>query len=230
MRLGSIVMVLTLVLAAATADAAAPLQGSYGTNNGTMVVGRYSESWMAGTQGQIGNTIHAMSWSGGVLGAQWVTSCASIAAPPVVIAQDLDPFGNGTVEYQTVYQGGLFWLTGAAAWGNGDPFYSGTMDYYLVHTTFIMMGGMPIAWVSNVEFSGTFTGYENCIQITIANAANSGTGALPPNYPPYMLPTCALAPGLTGEWGQVQDVQMDILGCGSATENDSWSTIKALYH
>jgi len=231
MRLATALLGLMLVLLASPVLAGPPLDGDYKSLDGEVELGRFSESWAGGGQGQIGNTVHAQSWDGMVLGGEWWVACPMAAEAPEVIADNVDPItGLGTIEYRTVYSGGHFWLSGAGPWGNGDVEYTGMLEYYTHHTTFIVVNFQPIAYTTNADFAGYFDTYCKCI-LVLANAASAGNGPQPPQYPVFLeyAPVCGENPGLLGEWGDVEDITISIFECASGNEASTWGGIKTLY-
>jgi hypothetical protein len=217
------------VLAATPVLADAPLPGTYRSLDDDMEAGRFSESWYGGGQGQIGNTVHSQSWTAaaGFLD-EWEIWCPSLAAEPELIADNRDASGTGMVEYESHYDGGYFSITGAGPWGNGDAVYTGWLEYYIHHTTFIFFNGVPINYTTNAEFAGFFDGYCMCILVQ-ANAASGGNGAQPADYPTYLESNCSENVTLMGEYGDVADITMTIYECASSTENSTWGAIKSLY-
>ncbi|MCK4548044.1 MAG: hypothetical protein KAW17_11460 [Candidatus Eisenbacteria sp.] len=228
MKLVTTLFTLALVAVSLPALAGSPLEGEYTSLTGDMLAGRFSESWFGGGQGQIGNVVHAQSWNGSFLGSEWSIYCPVLAETPELINDGVDPVsGNGMREYRSVYAGGLFWLDGAGAWGSGDPVYTGTLDYYIHHTTFIFYNWVPIAYTTNADFAGQFDGYCMCI-LGIANAASVGQGAQPADYPMFLDDNCEDWTG-QGEWGMVADVTLSIFDCASGAEPTTWGSIKTLY-
>ncbi len=214
-----------------------PLNGVYLSAIGQILTGRFSESYVGGGQGQVGNTVHAMSWNGADLGTQWEVFCPRLAQPPELIEDTVDAEGNGHRVYRSIYTGGSFQLDGSGAWGNGDPLYFGDLSFYIHTTTMQIAGGQLVGYTTNAQLSGSFSGYENCIQLTIANAALLGMGGLPPaGYPVLQMQQhegsawCAdTLPGVVGEWGDVWSITMIISDCSTSTESVSWGAIKTLY-
>jgi hypothetical protein len=220
---------------AVVAYADAPINGIY-QSPGDLDEGRFSECWVGGGQGQLGNTVHALSWDGTDLGLQWKLLCPYIAEAPELIEDTVDEFGNGHRVYRTIYTGGEYWLSGTGAWSGGDPDYLGYLEHYVHTTTMQISGGEVVAYTTNAQMTGRFYGYqETCMQLTIANAALVGMGGVPPaDYPTLQdgtSGTCvAAAGGYIGEWGNVWAITLIIQGCEpTATEESSWGTIKSLY-
>lgn len=214
------------------AEAGPPKNGVYTSAAGNVLTGLFSESWIGGGRGMVGNTIHSQSWNGTSLGTQWDVSCASIAFPPVLLDDTVDETGTGHRTYRTTYTGGSFWLAGSAAWGGGDPEYSGELSFYSHVTTYQYREGVQTAYVVNAQLGGYFDGYGRCMQITIANAASSGAGSQTRAYPQFLdgAADCQAAPlGMVGEWGTVHSITLVVLDCTTSTEPGTWSTLKNLY-
>jgi hypothetical protein len=228
MKMASVLAAVVLLLVAVFAQAGPPTDGVYKSITGAMLVGRFSESWAGGGQGQIGNAVHSMSWNGTALGTQWTVSCPVLAAVPTLVNDSRDASGTGMVEYMSHYAGGVFWLVRTGPWGDGTQDYTGTLDYYTHHTTFVFVNWVPISYTANAEFGGHFDGYCKCITVT-ANGASVGKGAQPANYPPFLQTDCMPNAGLQGEWGSVRDVILSIYECASSNDPSTWGTIKALY-
>jgi hypothetical protein len=228
MRLVTVLLALLLALAAGAVQAGPPVQGNYQSLQGDMLSGRFSESWAGGGQGQIGNTVHAMSWNGTALGTEWYVACPVLGSTPTLVSDSRDITGTGFVSYRSDYVGGRFWLSGVGAWAGGDAFYAGALDYYIHVTEFLFVYGVPISYVTDVQFGGKFDGYCLCLTV-IANAASGSSGAQPSGYPPYLQSDCSVNTGLTGEYGDVMDITMSIYPCASGVENSTWGGVKALF-
>jgi hypothetical protein len=208
--LGSL-LVLCLGLVA-PANAACPIPGTYSTTLGNVDPGRVSESWCTGAAGQPGNMQNAMSWDGAALGAQWhVWGMTIDAMGAVEIGNTVDGSGNGTITYQTGYDGGQFWLSGANVWSPGGDLVGLVQDYVVVATVTVI-GGTPVGLTSNVSFHGTFDacGNDCIIEFAIANAIRIGQGdMLPADYP-----ACCI------------NVSID---CAVDADSATWGSIKGLY-
>ena len=210
--------------------------GLWSTGDGSMLGGRASEAFCgvdgAPLQGgQPGNTQNAMSWDGATLGSQWRAWGMAIDANGAsLIGSNVDEFGNGTMTYQTFYEGGQFWLAGNHTWGDGINDLTGVLTSFRVVATVNIFGGQPSGVVSNIYFSGIFVDcpeYQDCrIDFTIASAIqvwSSHSGQpMPADYPDLM---CG-ANG--GEAFDVCCIQMQI-DCAVATQSETWSNIKAMY-
>ncbi len=230
MRLASVVVTVMLVFIACRADAGPPLDATYKSLEGDMRPGRFSESWAGGGQGLTGNVVHSQSWDGTDLGLEWWVACPVLAEVPVLVEET--DIGNGltTREYRSEYTGGRFWLTGTGPWSTGEIEYTGALEYYVHHTTFLFLNGVPISYTTNADFAGHFDDWCKCI-LVVANAAGVGSGGQPAGYPVFkeIDEDCVDNPGLTGEWGNVADITLTIYECASSNEATNWGSIKTLY-
>ncbi|HXV12934.1 MAG TPA: hypothetical protein VEC56_01890 [Candidatus Krumholzibacteria bacterium] len=231
-----VLLTITLLLAATVALAGPPQTGVYLSNDfgGTMLPGRFSESWVnpLASHGQIGNTIHALSWDGLTLGDEWRLLCPSIAAAPVLVSDNRDGNGTGDVTYQTQYGGGTFWMSMNGPWGDGTVDYTGVIQTFVVTTTFQYVFGNVLGIRGNVTMSGSFDGYDNCFDYTVNNTAIVGTTdtmLLPADYPAFRDASCFVGP-TRGSWGSVTQIALQIYGsCTVTTEESTWGAVKALY-
>jgi hypothetical protein len=224
---------LALVLLASPAFAGPPLQGVYTVAGGDILDGRFSESWVGGYAGQLGNSVRAQSWDGVTLGAEWGIACVYMEQSPVLVEDNVDEFGNGTRVYRTEYEGGGFGLAGTGPWGGGDANYTGVISQYVHITTITYAGGEHVSYTTDVEIEGSFDGYETCMNITAQAASVGRETGKPADYPAYFVADDSICePWGTdlGEWGDVVGVELTIFPCGpTAVELDSWGMIKAMY-
>jgi hypothetical protein len=232
------ILTIALMLAAVPVLAGAPQVGVYLSTDlgGPMLVGRFSESWVdPGSQGQVGNTIDAQSYdTGSGLGSQWKLYCASIAFPPSLVSDTRDANGSGDVSYRTEYTGGLFWMSKNGPWGDGSVDYTGTIDRFIVNTTYMYVNNQVLGIRSNVTTIGTFDNYGECFEYTINNAAFYGdtdtVGPLPAGFPPFMDSSCQTGTRTRGGWGSVTEIALRIRGnCTVPTQESTWGSVKALY-
>ena len=226
---------ISILMLAMPVWAGCPQDGPYTSQGGEMLLGRASESWAGGGEGQIGNTVLAQSWDGVELGTQWYMACPAICADPVLLDDMVNPEGNGYMTYMTSYCGGILWLNGdGTAWTNGDAEYIIDLAETIFYTTILFVGGTPVGHVTNIEMAGEFEGCpETCLAFDVANATQMGSGLgseFPLDYPPTVVaPDCTEDLGLMGSWWDVIDIMMTISGCSTATEDVSWSQVKSLY-
>mgnify|MGYP006279058833 CR=1 FL=1 len=194
-----------------SAAPAAPIIGEYAspTTGNDMLNGRWSESWLGGQEGAIGNTINAASWDEANLGTEWEMFGMSIAASPTV-DDNRDANGNGTVTYRTSYDGGQMLLKDTGAWwggGSGSEYVVDLGGYE--HTTVkVYVEGQEVAATTTIYSHGVFQGYGGIYEVSFvtAVAVPDGSGPLAPDYPEY-LP----AGETTGAYGHVQKIRMEII-------------------
>jgi hypothetical protein len=142
---------------------------------GTFNAGRFSESSVdPGRDGQIGNTVNAESWNGSVLGTEWRLWCPSIQTPPVLVSDTRDGSNTGDVTYRTTYWGGYFWLSMTGPWGGSGEEYSGDLDFFVVTTTYMFVGGDLLGIRSHAVSYGQIGGYTDRMEHEINNAAFFG--------------------------------------------------------
>lgn len=230
----SVLLTLVCLALAVTAAATPPQNGAYDSNDlgGPMQMGRFSESWVASGPGQIGNTIHAMSWDNATLGTEWKVWCPSIAMAPVLISDNRDGNGTGDVEYRTDYVGGYFWLSMNGPWGDGSEDYTGVLLSFRVTARYNYILGNLQGIRSNVTLVGDFDGYENCMTYVINNAAFTGMSpaALPADYPPFLGTNCVSGMVNTGGWGTTTQITLSVLGtCVIRSQQATWGAVKSRY-
>jgi hypothetical protein len=233
MRLGFMLLALTLL--ASTALAGAPIPGVYLSTDmgGLMLTGRFAESWVGtGGHGQIGNTVNAMSWDGSLLGMQWKLSCPHISQGPVLVADTRDGNGTGEVTYRTLYAGGVYWLSKLGPWADNTVDYDGTLDSFVATTTYQFAFGQLLGIRSNVVTQGHFDDYAECFEYTINNAAFFGStddGPKPADYPDFLDLSCQSGVLSRGGWGSVTQLALRISGCQIPVEPATWTAAKSLY-
>jgi hypothetical protein len=234
----SAIIVFALVLLATPVWAGQPAVGnyySYDLPGGTFHEGRFSESWVGGGHGQLGNTINAQSWDGMTyaLGTDWKLWCPSIFIAPVEISNTIDGTGSGEVVYRTTYQGGYFWLSMDGPWGDNTEDYEGPLDFFIVTTTYLFVFGENVGIRSNVTCSGPIDGYTDCMTYEINNAAfwgDTDSAPLPADYPEFLDDNCDPWGPATGGWGSVTEITIVIRGdCDVPVQETTWGKIKALY-
>jgi len=192
-----------LLLTAALVAQGAPIVGSYASIElgGAIVDGRWSESYVGGGPGQIGNTVHAASWNGTTLATQWELSGPAINAPPTVLLNTVVG-GTGTIVYFTTYGGGTLLLDDSGPWWTaGDPgtAYTVNVTSYTHTTTNQYVGGVVVASSTASSLKGVFADYPG-YSISFAVSA-----AVPSGYPSFVPDTAA-----SGAWGVAQKIRMEI--------------------
>jgi hypothetical protein len=225
-------LTIILVLVPAIALAGAPAAGTYQSQDigGLMLNGRFSESFVGGGPGQVGNTIHAQSFDGSFLGTQWSLSCVSIEAPPTLISDSRDGSGTGSVIYNTQYDDGFFFLDGDGPWGDGSEDYTGLVLTFENTSTHQYVLGNLVGVTSNVTIYGMFDGYADCMQFVISNSATLGTSPnpKPADYPDFMDQACGFGVPI-GAWCTVPTITLTILGCSVDNDTASFGALKARY-
>lgn len=223
-------LVITLLLIPALALAGPPTPGTYTSVDlgGLMLNGRFSESFVGGGPGQIGNTIFAQSFDGATLGTQWDLGCVSIEAAPDMISDTRDANGTGNVTYVTDYDDGTFFLGADGPWGDGTEDYTGTVFTFQNTSTHQYFENNLIGVVSNVTIYGIFDGYSDCLEFILSNSATVGSfpNNLPAGFPAYMDPFCGFTPA-AGAWGTVPTIRLTVTGdCAVSTEPSSLGMLK----
>jgi hypothetical protein len=228
------VLLLSLASIASASGTNPPLVGTYKTLTSSVLPGRATESMPCdGCEGQVGNLITAESWDGSALGTNWKVSCAQLAASPTLVYDGVVG-GTGQRIYQTAYTGGTLWLSGTGAWAAGDPFYTGGLSSFTVIAAKQYVGGNLVGIVSNINFSGTIDGYDNCFTLAISNAefvgATPGAPMVSGLFPAFQGPSDCNLSGTYGTYWDVHDVTFSILGrCETSTRTSSWGGLKKMY-
>jgi hypothetical protein len=232
----ALVTVLSLGLAsgARAAGTNPPLVGTYKTLTSTVLPGRATESMPCDNcYGQVGNLIMAESWDGTSLGTNWKVSCPQISASPTLLYDGVVS-GTGQRIYQASYTGGMLWLSGTGAWGTGDPDYTGGLATFTVVAAYQYVAGTVVGIVSNINFSGTIDGYDNCFTLAIANAelvgATPGAPAISGPFPAFKGPSDCNVAGTYGSYWDVHDITFSILGsCVTSPRSSTWGGLKNMY-
>jgi hypothetical protein len=225
-----------LVLSATRPAAAAPVSGIYQSTDlgGQLLTGRAS-TWRSGINSGLPHVLHAQSWDGTILGAQWEINCATENANFGV--QDNRVGGVGTVVFTSTFSGGTFtFFAGGWPWGDG----TGTLNTTVIITTvqYVNIGGnsTPVASVANGNTSGAFS---NGCALTFAIGNGSGVGETtsldptitkPATFPAFYDGTCAPAAANAqfGTWGNVITITMGI-NCPTPALDRTWGAVKSLY-
>jgi hypothetical protein len=238
-RFGIAVLVAATLTIAGVALAGAPVNGTYQTTDidpgGQLELGRYSEAFAAPGGGLAsGVTYHAQSWDGSDLGLQWVYSCGTMIAPPLLLVDNVNGDGNGNRTYLKTFVGGEFWLSGTGPWANGDAEYTGIVDTYSMIETITYTNWNRIAAIFNIDATGHFDNYaSSCISFGIGNGSQAGStdwgDPVDPNYPD-LLEQGTCDPVMTlGTWWNMHTITLTIKGCTIPVEESTWGAVKAMY-
>jgi len=231
----AVIVILLSVLISAPALAQAPLDGTYKSTDlgGSMLPGRYSESWFPGPLA-VNNTLNEESWDGATLGTQWHWYCPWIVGK-LLLVSTVDGFGNGQKIWKVTYTGGYCWLDGAGPWGGGDASYLADINTWVAIVTETYAAFVEVGTVRNHNASATFQNYpQECMSLSVTNAEKlgdtSGGGGLPANFPAFW-DWVPCAPAATpGEWGDIDGITFNILGCETVSVTEtSWGAVKAMY-
>lgn len=233
----AVIVVLLSVMIAVPAFAQAPANGTYKSTDlgGSMLTGRYSESWFP-VKLSVDNTLNEQSWDGANLGTQWHWYCPWVSAAPVLLSNTVNGAGNGTKTWRVTYTGGTCWLNGSGPWGGGDPSYTASISVWVAIVTETYSNFVEIATVRTHSAQAMFDGYnQDCMALTISNTAKVGDtngGPLPADYPTFWdWHGCVdLGSAGSGEWGSVHSITFTIQSCETvATQQKSWGAVKSLY-
>jgi len=147
-------------LLAVSAQAGAPLVGTYTSEGSEVSHGRHTESFANdGDFLTIGNTVNAASWNGATLGLQWSYSCPDIASTLLLVDLMNPVTGDGQKIYKKNFTGGTFTMNGTGeAWDGGDATYTGVMNFYSETTTIIFSNFQRVNAVTDITWSGHFDG------------------------------------------------------------------------
>jgi hypothetical protein len=243
MRLVILAFVLALVASPVLATPLPPVVGVYNSSDipgGTMLTGRFSESWPGGGPGQLTNTVNAASWNGTQLGTEWRVWCPGIILAPIFIA-DTRIGGTGDVVWLTYYGGGRFWYSMNGPWSADNlTDFTGSIDQFTAYTTYMYVGGTLLGIRSNITTIGTFDQLypswgTRCFDYTINNATFFGstdTGTKPADFPSFLDPAnCPSDVGTlnAGGWGSATQITLMITGCAVPAEPSTWGRIKTRY-
>ena len=228
----SLITIVLLLVLPLTAFAGPPAYGLYLSNDigGTMLTGRFSESFVGGGPGQLGNTIHAQSFDTINLGTQWRVECVTIQSPPTLVSDTVDGTGTGQRVYNTAYAGGTFWLAKNGPWGDNTVDYTGTVTSFVNVATYQFALGTLVGITSNVTMSGTFDDYPGIMEFAISNSATLGStdsSAFPAGFPELRDDTCT--PGVAaGAWGTVPSISL-LIQAAVADDEESFGAMKARF-
>lgn len=195
---------------------AGPITGDYSSTDlgGTVTPGRWTEGFVAGLPGAVGNGAHAESWNG-TLGSEWELTGATITGTTVLSGPALPPaVGVVTVVYQRLFDvtNADLILKNTGSWWNAAD--NPATEYVVNLSSYVQIltvtyADQQIANASSIEtFSGTFqdfAGYELLYGHTLGAYDNAGV-VLPAGYPSFE-PGTALA----GAWGTAEGVRFTIV-------------------
>jgi hypothetical protein len=233
----AVLVVLLSIMVAVPAFAGAPANGVYTSTDigGSMLPGRYSESWYPNKL-MVNNTLNEMSWNGSTLGTQWHWYCPWVDAPPTLLFNGVNGSGNGVKVWRVTYTGGYCWLDGGGPWAGGDPSYMANINTWTAIVTETYSSFVEVGTVRNHDATATFTGYnQECMSLNITNVEKLGDtngGTLPANFPSFWnwIGCFDQGPAGPGEWGDVDSITFTIDGCQTVkTESATWGNVKAMY-
>ncbi|UCE60586.1 MAG: hypothetical protein JSU63_02315 [Phycisphaerales bacterium] len=169
--------------------------------------GRWSESFVGGGFGQLGNLMHLASWDGATLGLEWEISGPAMIS--IVETNNVDGAGDGTIEYIATYTGGTATFD-ATLWG-GSGTVTADVHNHEHHTTIVYVGGSADWAASSIEIHSEATSIPSSPEespyevIFLATASFAGPGGvfLPTGYPAY------LGGATEGQWGSVTDAVVE---------------------
>ncbi len=223
------ILILLAFVAPAAVSAATPAPGTYTTITGDFLNGRGSESWRNAPDNKSWDHVfNSESWDGSALGTEWYTRCG--VGNTSVTSVSLDANGTGSITYQTVYTGGIFWLSKNGPWGDGVNDQSGILNQTMENTTVQMVDSVAVAAVSNIHTSGIF---DSGCTLTFAIGNGSGRGdtdllAKPADYPDFLDLACASGNRDRGSWGDLLTITMEI-DCPTPVEPTTWGAVKVRY-
>ena len=200
-----------LVALASLPALAAPINGIYQSVEfgGDVMDGRWSEGGVGGIEGNLGNTIHAMSFNGTALGTMWEIAGPAISSPPTIISQ-VTHFGHTDTTYETIYSGGEMILGASGPWndpGDGDYVVDITSYGHVTTKTTSLATGFS-TFLTEISLSGLYRDFPDySVTFLVAIAAPQGKGAVAPALYPSLLPSSVPF----GAWGVVQKITMESL-------------------
>jgi len=216
--------------------------GTYTTTDlgGRLLTGRAS-TWRPGINSGLPNVLHAQSWNGSTLGAQWELRCPVENSAIGVVDNRVG--GVGTVVYTSTFTGGQLELFSTGeAWGDGVADLGTTIVISTVQFINIANVSTPVASVLNASTSGQFgqptlCGRHCVLTFVVSNGVGVGeTTSLdlsitrPATYPDFLDASCLAAPGgqQFGTWGNTLTTTMRI-DCTTSTTAATWGKVKSQY-
>jgi hypothetical protein len=233
----AVLVVLLSIMVAVPAFAGAPTNGTYTSTDigGSMLPGRYSESWFP-TKLSNNNTLNEKSWDGSTLGGQWWWYCPWITGAPTLLVNTVNGAGNGIKIWRATYSGGYCWINGSGPWAGGDPSYLANINTWVGIITETYSNFQEVGTVRNHQATANFVGYNaECMSLVIENVeklSDTAHGPLPANFPDFWNWTTCTSIGTAGpgEWGDVDSITFTVTDCQSvATEPTTWGAVKAKY-
>jgi len=232
----AVLVVLLSIVVAVPALAGPPVNGTYTSTDigGTMLPGRYSESWYPNKL-TVDNTLNEQSWNG-ALGTQWHWYCPWVDSAPTLLFNGVNGAGNGIKIWRVTYTGGYCWLDGTGPWAGGDASYMANIDTWTAIVTETYSAFQEVGTVRNHDATATFVGYnQECMSLSITNVeklSDTTHGPLPANYPSFWNWLGCYDEGTAGpgEWGDVDSITFTVDGCQTvSTEAKTWGSVKAMY-
>jgi hypothetical protein len=233
----AVLVVLLVLVAAVPVFAGPPANGTYTSTDigGSMLPGRYSESWFPAKL-SVNNTLNEQSWNGVALGTQWHWWCPWVVSAPTLLVNTVNGLGNGIKVWRVTYTGGFCWLDGSGPWSGGDPSYTANINTWNAIVTETYSGFQEVGTVRNHNSTATFVGYnEQCMALQIQNTEKLGDttqGPLPANFPNFWNWIGCADVGTVGpgEWGDVDSITFTVENCQPVrTESATWGSVKAMY-
>jgi hypothetical protein len=182
----------------------------------------------------VNNTLNEQSWNGATLGTQWHWYCPWVVGK-LLLLSTVNGAGNGQKIWKVTYTGGYCWLDGGGPWAGGDASYMANINTWVAIVTETYAAFVEVGTVRNHNASATFQLYNQaCMSLSVTNAEKlgdtSGGGGLPANFPAFWDWVPCAASATPGEWGDVDGITFDILGCQTVSVNEtSWGAVKAMY-
>ncbi|MFP4053437.1 MAG: PEP-CTERM sorting domain-containing protein [Phycisphaerae bacterium] len=191
--------------------AASPITGVYASPDaGTdFLNGRWTEYYIGGAEGQVGNQLYAASYDGTNYGTEWSLGGASLQTVNLLHDTGL------TRTYETIYGGGVMELFAPGPWwdsadtGNYDS-YLITLDQVILQTVKLIVDGQEETYTSIVSLKGSFVDFDG-YEVSYLQAAAIPKGELSEilgELPEEMVPQI---PCSDGTWGEIQKIRMEIV-------------------